>query len=404
MGRNKQSREIPPDRLLQEAKQAIKQRDWATAAAYFQRLLGRLRRAPATVRDQFLLNALTGYCRCLMAMGQAPRALSFARRALRLAPDKTQVQELYLNVLEALGRWRRALKLANQWLRAKPRDLQLRLTVARLHARLKESGEAFAHLLVALDIAPNHPGPYRLLAQILNEEGMPRRAIAVLRRGVSQAPNDPSLWIMLGYLLRGQGQFREALQYLQRGLELGNDSAELRELMAQICVELGLMEQAEEHLRKGLEKAPNHLGLLDSLAFIYIQQERFQDALPLILRALRIAPMDPLLQFKLAAVYQQLGKFADAAQAFRKVIALAPGTDLAEDAQELLDLMDSQQLEQVITLCMEDPVFRISLMRDPKGTLEARGFALSEASMEIVVNMDISRLPKRWGSPQGHVS
>jgi tetratricopeptide (TPR) repeat protein len=146
------------------------------------------------------------------------------------------------------------------------------------------------------------------------------------------------------------------------------------------------------------------LGLLDSLAFIYIQQERFQDALPLILRALRIAPMDPLLQFKLAAVYQQLGKFADAAQAFRKVIALAPGTDLAEDAQELLDLMDSQQLEQVITLCMEDPVFRISLMRDPKGTLEARGFALSEASMEIVVNMDISRLPKRWGSPQGHVS
>ena len=140
------------------------------------------------------------------------------------------------------------------------------------------------------------------------------------------------------------------------------------------------------------------------LAFIYLQKGQPRDALQALQRLARLAPTDPLVHFKLATVHHQLGNYAQAILAFHRTIALAPGTELAQEAQRLLDLLDRQQLEQVFTLSVEDPIFRTKLMRNPQQALQEKGFLLSEASLEVIVNTDFSQLPRRPGASQRFVS
>lgn len=264
--------------------------------------------------------------------------------------------------------------------------------------------EAIQHLAMALRLADKEAEPYEVAAQILERRGETRRALLLLRKGVEQIPRSPALWFALGQMHRQLGQWREAVQCFERVLELRFDSPLVREILGQLCSELGWLDKAQEHALRGLEQDPENPNLLDLLAFVYMQKGRFSEALCVLQRLVRLAPTDPVIQFRLASLHHQLSNYPQAIAAYQRTIALAPETELAREAQYILELLDKQQLEQVFLLSMEDPVFRIKLMRNPHQALKERGFLLSEASMEVILNTDFSQLPRRHGASQRFVS
>lgn len=399
MGHPKPIDAVDPTQLLVDrAQQAIKAKDWQKALSCLQALGQWLRRQPK-VSPEARASALISYARCLLALGRAPEAQQALRQALRLA-SLPEAKELYGNTLLALGRWKAALRYARHWLHQQPKEWRAHLLLARVYAYRNKHESARFSLIAALYHGVDAPQAFQSVAEQLEQQGRLREAILVIRRAIQKFPKEPSLVVTLGLLLQKARQFRQALEWLERAIELGEDSPTVRLVLGQICSDLGRIDEAIAHIQRGLEQAPNHLELLDLLSFVCLQKGRLADALTALSRILEITPTDPLAHFKLASVHYQMGNYVEAVRAYRRVMALAPGSEVAQEAQEILDMLDHVQLEQVFVLSMEDPVFRASLIRDPRKALETRGFVLSEGSLEIIANTDFSRLPKRWRSPQ----
>lgn len=391
--------------LLDEAHQLMERKDWEEAKERFRKVAQKLTRQRVRPNElkPLLTQALTGWARCLLEQGQMLEALKIARRALHLIPASEEVQHLYLNTLMALGKWREAERQVKKLLAHYSANWRLHLWAAQIDVQLDRWSDALAHLVAALRLAGDRPEPYEVAAQILERRGETRRAIALLQKGVERSPQSAGLWFILGQLQRNTGQLRDAMKSFEQVLALGGDMPPLREMMGQICMELGWTDKAIEHALKGLEKDTDNLNLLDLLAFAYLQRGQTREAMQVLGRLARLAPTDPVVQFKMATLHHQLSHYAQAVKGYRQTMALAPNTELAREAQNALELLDRYQLEQVFVLSMEDPIFRTKLIRDPLKAVQEKGFALSDASMEIIHNTDFSRLPKRWGSSPGHM-
>lgn len=392
--------------LLDEAHQLMEHRDWQEAEKLLRQVvktLTRKRKASKDLKD-LLIEALTGWARCLLERGYVPEALKIAKRALRIMPSSEEAQHLYLNALIGLGKWQEAAKQVKSLLKRQPDQWQLLLWAAKIYAYLAHWGDAINHLTEALQLAGDRVEPYEIAAQIFERRGETKQAIALLKKSVERLPKSATLWFTLGQLQRKAGQLKDAVKSFEQVLILGHDTPFLREAIGHLCTELGWTEKATEHALKGLEQDPDNPNLLDLLAFAYLQGGQGREALQVLSRLARLTPTDPVVQFKIATLHHQLSNYAQAVRCYRQVIALAANTDLARESQHALELLDRHQLEQVFLLSMEDPVFRIKLTRNPVQALQEKGFALSDVSMEIIINTDFTRLPKRWGSSQGHVS
>ena len=57
-------------------------------------------------------------------------------------------------------------------------------------------------------------------------------------------------------------------------------------------------------------------------------------------------------------------------------------------------LLDSDQLRQIITLALEDYIFRAKLTRDPVAAAMERGFQLSFAGMSALKQIQFDELPE----------
>jgi tetratricopeptide (TPR) repeat protein len=392
--------------LLDEANQFMEQQQWQQAEERFRQVAKNLARKATRleIAKPLLSKALTGWARCLLERGQLAEAMKKARRALSLTPNSEEAQHLLLNALLGLGKWQEAIKQVKRWLKHQTQNWRLHLWAARIEAQLEHWAEAIQHLAMAIRLSGNQAEPYEVAAQILERKGETKRALLLLKKGLEQIPDSPALWFALGQLQRNLGQLRDALKSFEQVLKLGHDTPLLRETMGQICSEIGLIDKAMEHVLKGLEQDPENPNLLDLLAFIYLQKGRAREALQVMQRLVRLAPTDPVIQFKLATLHHQLGNYAQAVMAYQRTIALAPGTELAREAQQILEVLDRHQLEQVFMLSMEDPIFRAKLIRNPQEALREKGFLLSESSLEIIYNTDFSQMPKRHGASQRFVS
>lgn len=393
-------------KLLDEANQFMERQEWQQAEERFRKVAKNLTRKllPSEIVKPILTKALTGWARCLLERGQLVEAMKMARRALSLMPNSEEAQNLFLNALVGLGKWKEAVRQVKRWLKQQVQNWRLHLWAARIEAQLKNWADAIQHLAMAIRLSGNKAEPYEVAAQILERKGETKRAMLLLKKGLEKIPDSTALWFTLGQLQRNTGQIREALKSFERVLKLGHDTPLLRETMGQICSEIGLTDKAMEHVFKGLEQDPENPNLLDLLTFIYLQKGRARDALQVIQRLVRLAPTDPVTQFKLATLHHQLGNYAQAVMAYQRTVALAPETELAKEAQQILEILDRHQLEQVFVLSMEDPIFRVKLIRNPQEALREKGFLLSDSSLEIIYNTDFSQIPKRHGTSQRFVS
>ena len=77
----------------------------------------------------------------------------------------------------------------------------------------------------------------------------------------------------------------------------------------------------------------------------------------------------------------------------RLTVELSDQTHLAQEAQEAIEGLDRLQLQQVLTISADDPLFRAKLSHDPAKAVVQRGFHLTEASLEILRGTDFSAIP-----------
>jgi len=230
-------------------------------------------------------------------------------------------------------------------------------------------------------------------ANSLAERGQYDEAIAQIKEAIAICPQEPKCSIQLANLYRAQNKMGPAIEAMKKAVDLDPTDSSTLEQLLQVLVELGHYDEAIARGRRMLKRFPRNLFARDILGIAYLQQGKIDESLRVTNELIRLAPSDPAHHFKKAVLLQQKGEISQAMAAFTRALDMDPQGDMADDAREAIAALDSYQLRQILTLAVEDVVFRTKLVLDPESASQERGFLLSAGGVLALRQIDLESLP-----------
>jgi len=230
-------------------------------------------------------------------------------------------------------------------------------------------------------------------ADTLAKRGLYDEAIAQVKEAIALWPSEPKCSVQLANLYRAQNKIGPAIEAMKNAVDLNPKDSDTQEQLLQILIELGRYEEAVSLSRKMLKKSPKNLFVRDVLGIAYLQQGKIEDSLRVTNELIHLVPADPAHHFKKAVLLQQKGEIAQAMSCFTRSLEMDPSGDMADDAREAIAALDSYQLRQILTIAVEDIVFRTKLMMDPEAASIERGFLLSSSGVATLRQIDLDSLP-----------
>lgn len=242
---------------------------------------------------------------------------------------------------------------------------------------------------------PKKPVEARLeRAARFEEQGMFGRAIGELKKAVRGAPDKARIYKELARLYRNRRRADDAILATRKALGLTPGDVQAREMLLEMLIEIGKFDDAIQEGKELLRISPRSLSARDALGVAYIQKGMFDKALKVANELTSLDPTSPVNHFKKACLYQERGDIGNAIQAFSRVLEMQPDSEVARDAQEAVDTLDSQQLRHIIMLAVEDYIFRAKLIYDPEAATLERGYFLSCAGMSVLKQIQFEDLPE----------
>jgi len=227
----------------------------------------------------------------------------------------------------------------------------------------------------------------------LAERGLYDEAIAQVKEAMLVCPAEPRCSRQLASLYRAQNKIGPAIEAMKNVVALDPRDSSTHEQLLQALIEVGRYDEAINISRGMLARFPRNLFARDVLGIAYLQQGKINESLQVTNELIRLAPGDPAHHFKKAVLLQQKGDIAQAMNAFTRSLEMDPAGDMADDAREAIAALDSYQLRQILTLAVEDIVFRTKLQIDPESASMERGFLLSSSGIATLRQLDLESLP-----------
>ena len=236
----------------------------------------------------------------------------------------------------------------------------------------------------------------RLLRQASSciRQGSYDDAIGFIKQAMEIRPNDPQCCMQLASAYRAQNKLGLAIGAMKKAVELDPGNSSIYEKLLQALVEMERYDEAITAGKKMLKQSPKSLYARDVLSVAYLHKGKIDKAMQITNELIRLAPADPLHHFKKAVLLQQKGEIALAMEVFARTLEMDPEGEMADDAREAIAALDSYQLRQILTLAIEDTVFRVKLALDPESASRERGFMLSSGGLMMLRQMDIDSLPQ----------
>ncbi|HZP83428.1 MAG TPA: tetratricopeptide repeat protein [Chthonomonadaceae bacterium] len=225
------------------------------------------------------------------------------------------------------------------------------------------------------------------------ERGEFSEAIDSLEAAITAGAECYACCLQMADLYRALGQWQAALTIAEQAIGLDPTRIPAYEKVMTLALEAGDCERAIAASCALIKIAPRHVPAHDTLGAAYIQMGDVDAAIRVTNTLIRLDPETPAHHFKKALLCQHKGEVALAVQEFTDAILLDPCGPHAEAAREALETLDTFQLNQIVTLAMEDTVFRIKLERDPVEAAAERGFYLSETGNQMLTELSQMALP-----------
>ena len=219
-----------------------------------------------------------------------------------------------------------------------------------------KTDELIYHLTRAIDIAQRNPAvhPYIIATMRYNlaqSQGKFQDAIEQLRIAIDVLPNDPKTYLVLADLLESQGRFGEAVNYLKQAIKIIPDDETLHYHLAGVLLKQGDVPGAIIYLQQALDIRPDDIDALDGLVRFFAAQQdtdirRSTKAVEYARRAVQHTNrQNPVTLNLLATALASDKQFAEAAATAEEALklALAVGAnDLAEHIRTQLEFYKKQ--------------------------------------------------------------
>ncbi len=257
----------------------------------------------------------------LEANGQLRPASQAYERALRDAPEVTEVRVQYASLLVRVGLAERAVEVLDG-----VGDLDVFGRRVRALALAQYSGrdperldEAEAALRSALEDLEDDPNLLLSLGQVLDRLGRVAEAEAVIARLRASRGGSPQLVAYHAGLLKQLGRRQDAAElYAECAAAPSLGGVDCKENLVQLLVELGRPGEAGELMLGWLQD--DDLDRLLQAASLLYEGGRYEQAFRTVQRVLRLAPDSPRARTLEAYLLSSTGRFEEALAAFRELL------------------------------------------------------------------------------------
>jgi tetratricopeptide (TPR) repeat protein len=215
-----------------------------------------------------------------------------------------------------------AAEQAGEILRAVPGDPRARLVLGAAH---RLNGQLQAALAVLEPLAQEQPRSAAVhleLAIALGEDGRAGEATAALRHALQLQPDSPDAWRLLADQLEASGDASGADQARARYIKAATLDPQLMEAAAALVA--NALPDAEAHLRRHLRLFPNDVAALRMLAEVAARLRRYADAQQLLEQCLALAPSFDAARQNYAMVLNRDGHPAAALPHVERLLAREP--------------------------------------------------------------------------------
>lgn len=210
-----------------------------------------------------------------------------------------------------------------------PHSSELRMDLARMHARLQEHDQAMEQATRASDLDPDAIPPRKLVIDLFGmrlsrekplDESEFQAAVAAHVELLALSPNDGQTRVGLGQLYFERGQYMQAAEILRPHVTSSPQAIEAAHLLAQALIRAGEPSQARTVLESAVKENPEIPELQRALAEAMQASGDIDSSLKLLERLVVENPDRHSLRFELARMYQDVGRFDDGAMEAAKLV------------------------------------------------------------------------------------
>ena len=199
-----------------------------------------------------------------------------------------------------------------------------------------------------------------------------------------------------------QENWRGAIDAIRAALESQPDSIPARERLIELLLESGRLAEAVAECERWLSEMPEHPTPLEHLLDAHWHAMDYLRALQAANRLVHLQPRNAHYRMRRARLLDNLGRHAEAISDYEQ-LAFEAGAPLEIMAWAMLELerLDRIQMRQLMRLLMEDTLFWVKFIRDPKDAARERGFAFSRVGEEVLETLpdtllrELPRPPRR---------
>lgn len=207
--------------------------------------------------------------------GHMEGAIDVLREVLSDDPDLAEAHA-YLSI--CLLRKRRSHAAAHEAHMALSLEPELELALYALalsQFAQRKFGEAEVHVRRLLDIDPNDPRYYLLLADLYVATEQKQKILPLLQKSLSLAPEDPDTLSKLSNYYLAENDLQRAHHYAQEALQMDAEHADALVSMGQMLLQNGETENAREHAIWALRQEPDNSSALYLLTAVKARSNPF---------------------------------------------------------------------------------------------------------------------------------
>ena len=245
------------------------------------------------------------------------------------------------------------------------------------------------------------PTPLQRAEEYL-QRGRLKQAARVLRRAVQSGDAPLECYLRLAEVCRLQENWRGAIEAIRAALQCQPDAIPVRERLIELLIESGRLAEAVAECERWLQETPDHPIPLEHLLDAHWHAMDYPRALQAANRLVNLQPHDANYRLRRARLLDNLGRRGEAVRDYEWLAfeAHAP-RGITVWATLELQRLDRLQIRQLMRLLMEDALFWVKFIRDPKGAARERGFTFSRVGEEVLETLpdtllrEMPRPPRR---------
>lgn len=218
-------------------------------------------------------------------------------------------------------------------------------------------------------------------------QGSHRAAVDSLKQAIAQGADESACRLRIAQVYAAAQQWSEALAAANEAARLAPEQIAAWECVMTVAQASGNRQRALLASEKLIKLSPRYLPAHTAQAEIYLQLGQPEAALRALNTLIRLDPANAAHHIQKGMLFQHQGEVALAVHEFSTAVGLEPDGPQVETALEALGILDAHQMNSIMLLAIEDPVFRVALARDAMAAVAERGFSLSPMGQHMMHEM-----------------